>query len=97
MSRKQRAAALVAALVFVAFAVLSLMFLVMEAGHDCAGDECPVCEQMAALSAVVRGAAVLLVIWIALSAVRAARRAAVYHKTEYPCVTPVTLKTKLSN
>lgn len=31
------------AAVFIAFTVFSLVFAAAEAGHDCSGDDCPIC------------------------------------------------------
>ena len=98
MHKNIRVIALILAIVFVAFVALALSFELIEANHDCAGEDCPICEQMAFLSATIHSVAmVLLVILLAVLAVQGAVRLVGALKTKYIATTPVALKVKLSN
>ena len=98
MSTKRRVIALALAALFVAFAALSLTFMLVEAGHDCSGADCPVCEQIAALGGALRTAAALtFVTLISAAALSGLKRLSETIKTGYRADTLVLLKTKLSN
>ena len=51
---RQRIMAAMIALVVVCLLVFSSVFLAKESGHDCSGQDCPVCAEMQACSAVIR-------------------------------------------
>ncbi|MDO4344909.1 MAG: hypothetical protein Q4C50_08920 [Eubacteriales bacterium] len=42
-TKKQRVPVLIMCLIFAAAVFLSMLFIVKEADHDCAGENCPVC------------------------------------------------------
>lgn len=98
MNKRTRITATALAILFVAFIVLSFSFMLIEAGHDCIGGDCPICEQIAAVTGMMRTAAVLLLI----AATLLPATCGVKH-THGRCliyggsVTPVTLKIKLLN
>ena len=98
VSSKRRMIALALAVLFVAFAALSLTFLLIEAGHDCSGEDCPICEQIALISSSLRTVAMLVfVLMIMTAALIGAKRLSEIMKTGYREDTLVLLKTKLSN
>ena len=98
VSTKRRVLALALAVLFFAFAALSLTFMLVEAGHDCSGEDCPICEQIALLSGTLRTAAVLVfVMMITAVALIGAKRLTELLRTGYRADTLVLLKTKLSN
>ena len=53
-----------AALLLCVFFVLSMLFssalIIHEAGHDCAGEDCPICRAVAAAGSMLRFSGVLL-------------------------------------
>ena len=83
---------------FVLFAVLSLTFIAVESDHNCMGEDCPVCEQIAFLTAALRTTvlAVCIAFVLAFSA-GMIQKLFVIRQTEFITVTPILLKTKLSN
>ena len=99
MSTKRRVIALALAALFVAFAALSLTFMLVEAGHDCSGADCPVCEQIAALGVALRTAAALTFVTLISAAALSGLKRLLSEtiKTGYRADTLVLLKTKLSN
>lgn len=44
---KKQCLAIVLALTLIVIFALSLFFIVHEASHDCSGEDCPICEQIA--------------------------------------------------
>lgn len=95
---KRRNIAAALAVLFVLFAALSLTFMLVEADHDCTGEDCPICEQIALLSGIFRTAAVLVfVMMITAVSLIGAKKLSEILKTGYRADTLVLLKTKLSN
>ncbi|MCD7845814.1 MAG: hypothetical protein LUG57_08205 [Oscillospiraceae bacterium] len=97
MTRKHRAAALLMALVLGLVMLLSALYIIENADHDCVGDGCPVCERIAAsetmLRSVTLAAAAVTAALVFLSCALTAcvgRGFRCFH-------TPVSLKVKLSN
>ena len=98
VSTKKRVIALALAVLFVAFAALSLTFMLVEANHDCSGEDCPICEQIALLSGTLRTAvAVMIAVLLSVIAVSGIKRFFEYAGSGYRRDTLVLLKTKLSN
>ena len=98
MSTKRRIIALALAVLFVAFAALSLTFILVEAGHDCSGEDCPICEQIALIGSTIRTAAVFIfVMMVTAVALIGSKRLSEILKNGYRADTLVLLKTKLSN
>ena len=98
VSTKRRVIAVALAVLFVAFAALSLTFMLVEAGHDCSSEDCPICEQIALLSGTLRTAVILVfVMMITAVALIGSKRLSEILKTGYRADTLVLLKTKLSN
>ena len=54
MTGKQRTAALTAAFVLLLAMVYSTFFIAVEINHECSGEDCPVCCQLAACENTVR-------------------------------------------
>ena len=98
MNNQRRVFAIVLAVLFVLFAALSLTFLLVEAGHDCSGEDCPICEQIALISNSLRTVAMLVfVLMIMTVALIGAKKLSEIMKIGYRADTLVLLKTKLSN
>ena len=98
MGKKRRATALALAVLFALFAALSLTFVLVEAGHDCTGADCPICEQIALLSGTLRNAAVIVFVMMITAVTLAGfKRLSESFIDGYRADTLVLLKTKLSN
>ena len=98
MSTKRRMIAIALAVLFVAFAALSLTFMLVEAGHSCTGEDCPICEQIALLGGTLRTAAVLVLVMIITAvALIGFKKLSEIYIDGYRADTLVLLKTKLSN
>ena len=48
MIKALRILAIVFAVLFACTMLTSVLFIALEAGHDCTGDDCPVCVRIAA-------------------------------------------------
>ncbi len=98
MTKRNRIIALVlAAIVFLTVA-FSLCVIAVEAGHDCHGEDCPVCELIAVCENNIRGMSLILVfvsLMVALALLRPLPRV----DRVFLCgsQTPVSLKVKLTN
>ena len=53
MNRRRRQAALWVCLGYIAFLLMASAFIALEAGHDCAGEDCAVCLQVARMHALL--------------------------------------------
>ncbi len=84
---------------FVLMLCLSSVFLIHEAGHECRGHECPVCENLARMAALLESFVLLGVCVTALRVGTAALRAG--GREESICgaaaFTPVEGKVRLNN
>lgn len=56
--RKSKAALLVC-MGFIAFLLMAFVYVALEAEHDCTGEDCDVCEQIARLHALIHHTAFL--------------------------------------
>ncbi len=94
----RRAAALATAILFIAAVLCSLAFIAAEAGHECAGDDCPVCRMIAFIGNALRRIC-LLAICASVCAVPVPgeTRAAETRVYGAPGLSPVALKVKLSD
>lgn len=98
MDSKRRLIALALAALFIAFAALSLTFMLIESDHDCDGADCPICEQIALLCSTLRMAvAVIVTLLLSVIAVNRAKILYEHFRAGYRADTLVLLKTKLSN
>lgn len=98
MKKYARAAAIILAVLFVVFMAISLTFIIVEAGHDCTGEDCPVCAQLAAIGTVIRSiAALIFAVLAVMLASAAAGRFSAALKTQYTTASPVELKVRLLN
>lgn len=97
MTKKRRWISCFLAVLFVLVMLSSLAFIVLEAEHDCTGEDCPVCGQLAVcenalklglVSAVFISACLAGTVFSSLARLAAGIRL---------CLTPVALKVKLSN
>lgn len=98
MKKHTRMIALVFAVLFIVFTAISLTVVLMEATHDCTGEDCPICAQIAALRSVVRSFAALLVILLSY-ALASAVKGKLYasFKDSFASLTPIELKVRLLN
>ena len=97
MSKRRRIIAAVFAVLFAFAVVSSLMFIAHAAGHDCCGEDCPVC---AALAAVCSSLKFLCAFVAVITAALASARAAAFAKrfsARLSAATPTALKVKLLN
>lgn len=64
MNCKKRIGAFLLCVVFVLIMLVSSVYTIHEAGHDCSGEDCPICQMIAVNSQLLRliGAAVLLLV-----------------------------------
>lgn len=46
-TKKQRSVAAVICIAFILVTLFSVLFIAKEANHDCSGESCPICEQLA--------------------------------------------------
>ena len=53
-SRAKRIAAGVMGLMMLVLVLLSALYMAAEADHDCAGEDCPVCERIQACGSILR-------------------------------------------
>ena len=98
MKQNIRVIALIFAALFIVFIALSLTFAAAEAHHDCAGEDCPVCEMIAFLSSAIRSFTVLLLaVLTAVLASAAASGLSVALKYRSLTASPVVLRVKLLN
>lgn len=61
---KRKSLAVVFSIVLFAFFVCSIFFIAHEAGHDCVGEDCPICEEITVLEKAIEelGTGVIAVI-----------------------------------
>ena len=90
-------AVLVAALFLLAL-LFSLFYLVAESGHDCAGEDCPVCRVIATIGNVLKSLSVVSFA-VLFSAVLGRSAVGLLSRTDREIfeTTPVSLKVKLSD
>lgn len=98
MTLRNRVAAFVLTLLFVFVMLFSQFFIIAEAEHDCIGEHCPVCEQIAvcenALKTLSNGvAAIIALLTCVVSFDTVMLFADCYDKSQ----TPVSLKVRLLN
>jgi hypothetical protein len=97
MNVKKRLAACALTLLFVFITLSSVAFIILEAEHDCTGEDCPVCYQLSVCEHTLKfglATAVLTAAWIIGVILPFAAR---FTYSVCLCLTPVTLKVKLSN
>ena len=92
MAKRQRRIAVLLAVLTVLALGISAAFLLHEAGHDCIGEGCPICRQIAAVRVVFEALAPML--WVVL-AVAAVVRLLRLVRPLLPLCTPIRLKVKL--
>lgn len=99
MMNRKRVMALVLCLGVAFVLAASSFFILHEADHDCVGEGCEICANIAATVRLLRGfalmGAIMLSLFAALLAVRKCRRAAARHAC--PTLTPVGWKVRLNN
>ena len=78
--------------------LFSLFFIVAEAGHDCASDDCAICRIVAVAEDVLKKTALLFCAFVILAAAcLAAGRTLPVFAAASSSFNPVLLKVKLSN
>ena len=98
MTKRRRAVALLLCAGLIALMVLSSAFILHELGHDCAGEDCPVCAMLAQLHRLRRGlgAALNLLPFAALGTALCLAAAAA-SPIARPAVTGVTLRVRMND
>ena len=98
MTMKARAIATVFALVAVLVMLSSSIFLIEHAEHDCAGADCPICEQLYACAQSLRNLAAAGAVVLTVAGFATVSCAALCPDVFVGAPqTPVQLKVKLSN
>ena len=96
LTANKRVIAILLAVLFACAVAFSLAFVLHVAGHDCSGEDCPVCARIAACLNVLR--TLLTAVFIAAAAVFAARFAVcAMRRFAAPAQTPTVLKVRLLN
>ncbi|MCR4819046.1 MAG: hypothetical protein K5841_08840 [Fretibacterium sp.] len=97
MAEKRRLISCFIAALFVFVILSSLFFIVLEADHDCTGEHCPVCHQINICERALKSgfAVAVLVAPVLLGVIFPS--AAPVASAVCLCLTPVTLKVKLSD
>lgn len=98
MNKRTRAAAMALACVLALILLFSVFFIVLEADHDCAGEDCAVCAVLNVCETLLHrlagfGAAVLTALFAAAVKAFAAGRYAL----DAAPITPVSLRVKLTD
>ena len=98
MNRRRKQAALWVCLGYIAFLIMASAFIALEAGHDCAGEDCAVCLQVARMHALLSHGT-LLGMAIAGSFVLFLSGAVRSVRTAGPVISlsPVSLKVRMNN
>ncbi len=99
MNRQKRIGAVALCMVFALAMLVSSAYMIHEAGHDCAGEECPICRTIALNSRLLRLLGALIFISALLGVILCT--AHVQHNHEKTAVstpgTLVSLKIRLNN
>ncbi|MCD7764406.1 MAG: hypothetical protein LUI14_14725 [Lachnospiraceae bacterium] len=98
INQKNRAAAFVIALVLLFVMCFSSFYVVKNANHHCFGEQCPICEQIAACENTLHGfslaaAVIAAVLFVPALCTSAVKPLSVFSFSD----TLVSLKVKLSN
>ena len=98
MNRRRRQVALWLCLGYIAFLFMAPAFIALEAGHDCAGEDCAVCLQVARMHALLSHG-LLLGISLAAAFVLLLSGAVRSVRTAGPVfsLSPVSLKVRMNN
>lgn len=98
MKRRSQISAAVLAALFSVIVLFSSVFIIEHAGHECIGEDCPVCEQLDACAETLKELTAVIVFTLIVLELAASPRKA--HEPRAPAFvphTPVLLKVKLSN
>ena len=97
MTKKRRWISCFLAALFVLVMLSSLVFIVLEAEHDCTGEDCPICYQIHVCERTLKSGLAAAVFVAAGFAGALCPSAAPLSSGVRLCLTPVTLKVKLSD
>lgn len=97
MSRRRRIVAIVFAVLFAFAVVSSLVFISHAAGHDCCGEDCPVCAAIATICSVFRNVCVFIAATAAALVSACAAAFALRGTARVYAASPTSLKVKLLN
>ena len=98
MTKQRRIFAVVLAALAVLIVLSASVFMIEHAGHECVGEDCPICAQIYACAENLKNlAAVAAVVFAAAAFAAALRVCADGELPVYVPRTPVSLKVKLSN
>lgn len=94
---KKKSLALLSAVFILVVLLFSFLFILVEADHDCHGDDCPICKIVAIAQNVVRGiAAGGLSSALLIAFILAANKYLFPTEQKRRYVTPVSLRVKLT-
>ncbi|MGN0665513.1 MAG: hypothetical protein ACI4KF_03195 [Huintestinicola sp.] len=98
MQTKKNAAGILMALSIVFAMIFSFSFIALESGHDCTGEDCPICEAVVHCEEAVQTLGTAETAVFALFTAVYAIVIAVCRPIQASCVqNPIKLKVKLSN
>lgn len=98
MNRNRRRLALLVCVGFAAFLLTAFAFIALEAGHDCAGEGCEICTQIAGMQALLSHSALL---WMVFAGTFVLFRAGTFRFIRLSCpsvsLSPVSLKVRMND
>ena len=97
MTKRRRTVALLLCAGLIALLALSSAFILRELGHDCAGEDCPVCAILAQLHRLRRGLGAALNPLAFAAPGTALCMAATISPIARPAVTGVTLRVRMND
>ena len=98
MNNQKRIGAGILCIVFVLAMLVPSVFIIHEAGHDCIGEDCPICQAIATCSQLLRVIGVVILILATLLGILSAQRAWNSHAYFVPAFgTLVSWKIRLNN
>lgn len=98
MRNAKRTTALLLAAAVLFGMLFSAVFIASEAGHDCSGAECTICEAITVCTVLLKTAVFTATVLFAVAACGTGlSRKSTAYTAAYAVHTPVTLKTKLSD
>ncbi len=98
MNRSRKRLALLVCIGFAAFLLAAFAFIALEAGHDCSGEDCDICAQIAGIRALLSHSALL---WMVFAGTFALFRTGAFRfiRLSRPSVSlsPVSLKVRMND
>ena len=97
MSKKKRICAFVLTVFIACVMLLSSVFIISHAEHDCIGEGCSICATLYACEESLKMLALAIIVSILFSTKFCASCATLFQAIAFPFITLVSLKVKLSN